>query len=433
MTTLLGIPRRQHCAARQSRVKRAVAGAILGWALAVAPSFTAELPLSWVELGADGALELRALVAAGAPCPSAAVDGAAAAMTPSAGADPNFPVRVCQARAPYDAKSLLVNGRPLPPLPAAIRRIVVFGDTGCRLAGKLVQDCDDAAAWPFATVARLAAAQRPDLVIHVGDYYYREAPCPEGHACAGSPYGDAWPSWQADFFDPAAPLLAAAPWVTVRGNHELCRRGGTGWLLLLDPHPAPPGCTEFSEPYALHLGGLELLVFDSANADDPEAKPEKVGIYTAQLTGLLAAAPPHAWLVTHRPVWAFLPGPGGVGGFNFNATLQAAIRSHVPPALDLVLSGHVHAFESFSFGPERPAQLIAGTGGDLSTPLFAPVPEGTEIDGLSVRAAFGLSRYGYLVLDRTAEGWAGTLHGTDDGILARCRLAGRELTCGEGG
>ena len=57
--------------------------------------------------------------------------------------------------------------------------------------------------------------------------------------CAGSPYGDNWAVWQKDFFDPAAPLLAAAPWVLVRGNHELCSRGGHGWFRLLDPHP---GC-----------------------------------------------------------------------------------------------------------------------------------------------------------------------------------------------
>ena len=61
--------------------------------------------------------------------------------------------------------------------------------------------------------------------------------------CAGSPYGDNWAVWQKDFFNPAAPLLAAAPWVLVRGNHELCDRGGHGWFRLLDPHPTPIDCT----------------------------------------------------------------------------------------------------------------------------------------------------------------------------------------------
>ena len=94
-----------------------------------------------------------------------------------------------------------------------------------------------------------AAAKRPDLVIHVGDYYYRVSACPVGRAgCAGSPHGDNWPTWQAELFDPGAPLLAAAPWVVVRGNHEVCRRGGPGWFRLLDPYPARADCPDRTEP-----------------------------------------------------------------------------------------------------------------------------------------------------------------------------------------
>ena len=125
-----------------------------------------------------------------------------------------------------------------PLLPNEIKQIVVIGDTGCRLKGTFTQDCNDPVKWPFAVVARLAAARRPDLVIHVGDYHYRETACPDTQpGCAGSPHGDNWAVWQKDFFNPAAPLLAAAPWVLVRGNHELCSRGGHGWFRLLDPHP----------------------------------------------------------------------------------------------------------------------------------------------------------------------------------------------------
>src|SRR5581483_4696378 len=151
----------------------------------------------------------------------------------------------------------------LPPSSATINRIVVIGDTGCRLARFAVQDCDNPRAWPFAAIARAAALKRPDLVIHVGDYYYRETACPADRAgCAGSPFGDNWPSWRADFLDPAAPLLAAAPWVMVRGNHELCARGGQGWFRLLDPDPGRADCVDSTSPYRLSLGGLDLLVFD---------------------------------------------------------------------------------------------------------------------------------------------------------------------------
>ena len=181
----------------------------------------------WVELAPGPALSVRTIVAPGAVCPTIAADNAPVATEPRAVPGAAFPVRVCEARVPQATARLSVGDVPLPTLPATINRLVVIGDTGCRLARGMVQDCSDPRAWPFATIAMAAAAKRPDLVIHVGDYFYREAACPPGRGgCAGSPYGDNWPAWHADFFDPAAALLAAAPWVMVRGNHESCARGG---------------------------------------------------------------------------------------------------------------------------------------------------------------------------------------------------------------
>ena len=44
---------------------------------------------------------------------------------------------------------------------------------------------------------------KPDLVIHVGDYFYRENACPaDATGCQGTPFGDNWPTWAADFFNP---------------------------------------------------------------------------------------------------------------------------------------------------------------------------------------------------------------------------------------
>jgi hypothetical protein len=302
----------------------------------------------------------------------------------------------------------------------------VIGDTGCRLEGKAVQDCGNPAAWPFPTIAARAAAKRPDLVIHLGDYYYRASACPVGRAgCAGSPHGDNWPSWKADFFDAAAPLLAVAPWVMVRGNHELCRRGGQGWFRLIDPNPPRPDCSDRTEPYWLTAGGLALLVFDSADADDYLVPPDKVAAYAALLTPLLAQAPPHAWLLTHRPVWGLSSGP--FAGLTVNLTEQTILRGQVPANLDLVLSGHLHDFLGYEFGPERPAQLVVGTGGAKLYEVENPA--GAEIDGMPIRRGFGLDRFGYFVIERSETGWDGTFYAPDDAIFARCRLAGRELDC----
>ena len=388
----------------------------------------AELPAPWVELGADATLSVRAIVTPGSACPPLTADGATVTMLPRGAPDSAFPIQICELRVPAATARLAVGGRALPTVPATVRRIAVLGDTGCRIAAKALQDCNDPAAWPFPAIAKAGAAMRPDLVIHLGDYYYREGACPAGRAgCAGSPHGDNWQTWKADLFDPAAPLLAAAPWVVVRGNHEICRRGGTGWFRLLDPYPARPDCVDRTEPYRLSIGGLELLLFDGADADDFIAPPDKVAAYADQLARLLAEAPPHSWLLTHKPVWAMAQGE--LSGLTTNQTEQAAIRGHVPAALDLVLAGHLHDFISYEFGPERPAQLIVGTGGDTLLALGRSPIVGAEIDGMTVRQGFATARFGYFIMERTATGWDGTLHAPDGAVIARCRLAERTIGC----
>ncbi|MGC2414190.1 MAG: metallophosphoesterase, partial [Stellaceae bacterium] len=355
-------------------------------------------------------------------------DGALVTALPRGAPDGAFPVEICEARVPATTTRLAVGGVKLPTVAAEVRRIAIFGDTGCRLAGKALQDCNDPKQWPFPVIAKAAAARKPDLVIHLGDYYYREGACPAGRAgCAGSPYGNNWASWKADLFDPAAPLFAAAPWVVVRGNHEVCRRGGPGWFRLLDPYPARPDCVDRTEPYHLEVGGLDLLLFDGADADDFLSLPDKVAAYADQLARLSANAPPHAWLLTHRPVWAMAQGE--LSGLTTNLTEQAAIRGHVPPGLDLVLSGHLHDFISYEFGADRPAQLIVGTGGDTLLTLGRAPIVGAEIDGMSVRRGFASERFGYFIMERAGAGWDGTLYAPDDTVIARCRLDGREIGC----
>jgi hypothetical protein len=385
-------------------------------------------------------LSVRTIVTPGTPCPAVTADGAAVAARKRLGPDDRFPLELCDARVAPDSTGITAGDQPVPALPRAIRRIVVIGDTGCRIARSVTQDCRDPQAWPFPAVAAAAAARHPDLVIHVGDYYYRETACPAGNTgCADSPHGDNWAAWQADFFDPAAPLLAAAPWVMLRGNHELCARGGQGWFRLLDPYagprPGPAGCADMTPPYTVSAGGLDLLVFDDAAAADVLASPEKVVLYAGQLAPLLAQAPSGSWLVMHRPVWAMGPAPLNklLPGLSTNQTMQAAIRGLIPPALDLVLSGHVHDFLSYDFGPQRPAQLVVGTGGDTLLALGEAPIVGAEIDGMTVRRGFATERFGYFIMERDGAGWDGTLYAPDDSVIARCRLAGRDLACSPSG
>ncbi len=209
--------------------------------LAFAPFAVLADDARWLQLGPNGALEAR-VATAGAQCPEIVLDGHANRMGVRAPATPEFPL-VCSASLPAQVRRVSIAGADLVLPIADPQRILVLGDTGCRIKGSAVQSCNDPKQWPFARLAASAAKLKPDLVIHVGDYLYRENACPADNAgCQGTPFGDNWPTWAADFFAPATPLLAAAPWVFVRGNHEDCQRAGPGWTRLLATAPFDTGC-----------------------------------------------------------------------------------------------------------------------------------------------------------------------------------------------
>ena len=198
---------------------------------------------AWVQWEADGQPHARAIVQ-DATCPSLTLGGTALPMAERAAPGDGFADRVCDVALPSDYTRGRIGAIELPAIPRAPKRIAMFGDTGCRLKGLEVQACNDAAKWPFPTIVRDIANAHPDLVIHVGDYYYRESACPPFVNCANSPHGDNSDSWRADYFGPMVPLFAAAPLINARGNHEDCKRSARGWIRYLsgitgvDVHPA---------------------------------------------------------------------------------------------------------------------------------------------------------------------------------------------------
>jgi RsmE family RNA methyltransferase len=207
----------------------------------------------YVVLGPEGVPVAR-VITARAQCPALEVDGASIAMTVRMPAG-TIPVRPSRSDLPPPESVRLprhdlrgdhpgnrgtreCRWRLVAVAEAAPKRVVILGDTGCRIVSNfgIFQSCDDPIAWPFERVANAAAAAQPDLVIHVGDFHYREGPCDLAHpGCYRSPWGYGYDAWRADFFQPARRLLAAAPWIVIRGNHESCNRAGQGWWRFLDP------------------------------------------------------------------------------------------------------------------------------------------------------------------------------------------------------
>jgi hypothetical protein len=384
---------------------------------------------AWVQATTSG-FEVR-LVTAAAACPTLHTDKGDIAMVVRAAASASFPL-MCAAAIPAGASRASIADTALPLPVAAPQRILVLGDTGCRIKGSALQACNDPAKWPFPQLAAAAAALKPDLVVHVGDYLYRESPCPAGaNGCAGSPWGDNWTTWQADFYTPAAPLLAAAPIVLVRGNHEDCARAGPGWLRLQGPSTLDPTapCAKRLSLYTVDLGALRLAVMDDATAQETELDRDASPAYAAELTGL-AAIPGPVWFVHHRPIWAAVTGPLGIPiGGNFtliDATRIASQRGGplIAPNVELMLSGHIHAFEAINFTKGVPPQIVAGNGGDdlLVTPKNLRGTQFLGHSGVTVADGLSVGGFGFLLMTRAADGWTIDLYDSAGGKTRTCRF-----------
>ena len=405
--------------------------------LAIVPPAWARAPTllaRWVQMAPGGEAEVRAVMSA-AGCPRIEVDGMLMPMRVRATPDANFPVVLCATTLPKAAKRASIFGMALPVPKAEPTRIVVLGDTGCRIKGMAIQACNHRKQWPFPVVAVTAAQAKPDLVIHVGDYLYREGPCPpaQAQACGGTPWGDNWATWNADFFTPAAPLLAAAPIVIVRGNHEECARSGAGWLRLLGPlaFDRNTPCTDHIAPYAVPLGSTTLAVMDDAHASDIDAPSDLVALYRADFAAVAKLGPPPFFLLMHRPVWGVVKMAFGMvlGG---NRTLMAAQdQNGIPGNVVLMIAGHIHTFEAINYEKGAPPQILAGEGGDLLDEAPRDF-SGQSVGTVKVSTGLSLPGYGFLTFTRQAkDAWAIEVLSADGALERTCMFAGRHLDCGK--
>jgi hypothetical protein len=458
---------------------------------------------AWVEIGSGNTVIARALTAAAPlaggsnPCPTITLNGGApqpmnlrAPATTSLAlrttiVTPNkpsiFPVSSCELTLPAGTTSAVVAGKALPLPKANPQKIVVIGDTGCRMQGgspPQFQNCNDPTQYPFATIAALAAAQQPDLVLHVGDYQYRETECPAGMSsatgCGGSPWGYGWDTWEADFFSPGAPLLAAAPWIMVRGNHEACNRAGQGWYRFLDTNPFDPvikNCNSpsddtiatggnYNDPYLVSINSsTQLVLFDTAFIPKklPAASSTAYMTYQSELeaAGLLVSSPPAGisfnWWANHHPILGYqtMPVTTAAPGLTplFNSVFP---NTYLPPNINLALHGHVHTFQAIDFAQgtladggtySNAATLVSGNAGDnLDIALPWPVPNGpvpgvtvaSEDDAGSGSAMANSAAFGYMVLTYQSDvnTWLMTEYRVDNSVRDTCTVqASGHLSC----
>ena len=298
-------------------------------------------------LGEEGRAVARAITPL-ANCPPIEIDGVAvadgrarAARDDAAAADAQRAgaleaLRVSGARLRQDASRRVARasilGRALPLPKASPRRIVVIGDTGCRIktADNVFQACNDPAQWPFAAVARAAAAAAPG-----SRHPRRRLPLSRERVPGGQPA--------------AAPAARGAmagtrgrPTCSHRPSRSCGRRRGSscaattsraiararaGGDSSIRVRSAPrQDCNaaaddaigDYSEPYAVPLGtgrdaDTQFIVFDSSLVGVTPLPPT-IAMHVQyrrqyEQAFALAAQRPNAFFMNHHPVLAFAPNP----------------------------------------------------------------------------------------------------------------------------
>ncbi|WP_444995482.1 metallophosphoesterase [Aliikangiella sp. IMCC44359] len=422
--------------------------------------------------------------------------------------NPNhFSVIVCEALINFDT-AYQINFEDtsfkLPVAKSNPKSIQVFGDTGCKAPKSGKDGCAKGTpAEPFKSLADAGAKEKPDVVLHMGDYNYRgtsgdvyftqknadgelaqvkQWPYDAGdgstekqhceqtletpfysQSALNSNFPDIWSNWHDDVFRSAGHLMAAAPWIVARGNHELCSRAGAGYFYFLDPHSnLVAGSQQINCPvpnveqsalkntvqipsYKISFKQLDIVVIDSANACDSYSNSPFTAIYEKvfkEVESLVSNKT--TWLMGHRPIWgvtAFYDS-GSVGCTSkkqygcVNQMMQAAIgklaNKALPNAVKLVLAGHMHRFQSVSFNSlKRPPQLVIGSSG---VALDSSPPDGaftSQIDSLKANVLTTnnflqskgnkYSAFGYLTMELKNKQWKAQLVNPPENILiANC-------------
>ena len=371
----------------------------------------------------------------------------------------------CTAPLPAHLTSAKVGTMSIPAaMPTQVKKMAIFGDTGCRIKGTVIQNCASPDAWPLARISAHITAEHPDLIMFTGDYFYREGECPADQLALcgatptpvpGMPFKDTSESWTADVFTPMADVLAAAPIVLTRGNHEACNRGGNGYFTYFDPRVNTAGkCAptlvdgvlsvpnnELTAPYAVDIQvskdrKLRIVNMDSAYGWDCEVS-SMLPTYQAQFTEAeaLASAKKENWLLIHRPVFGWQPSDdcGPTGGW---VVADEATASQGKLAkYNMLLSSHIHLAESVNI-PGAPGQLVIGNGGTKLEPsptVTFPATGPSFTGGGSFQpstSSWADVRHGYAIATPgRANEWAIAMKDKKGAVFAACHLLSGKITC----
>lgn len=288
------------------------------------------------------------------------------------------------------------------------KTIVFMGDTGCRVKeGKIkseFQDCNDSNVWPFQKIVDEAGKENPDLVIHLGDFHYREK-CSAGQPCEKySPVvGYDWRPWELDFFQPMQGLLLKTPIIIVRGNHEECKRAYLGYKMLLANASWDKECVDYEAPQIITIGDIAFIDIDSSSITDmPFDNDEKIWIkrFNDVYEKVSKLNVKHIWMITHKPLYGIVPFKVAI--FPINIHLRNYFeKSQLKDKVSVIFSGHIHS--SMVVTPKKYAkQIILGNSGTDLTKF--PTISKSSLESFSYESAhLTTTGFGYAVLKKADD------------------------------
>ncbi|RUA05427.1 MAG: hypothetical protein DSY43_04585 [Gammaproteobacteria bacterium] len=362
----------------------------------------AQSTYQWVQIAPNNQLSVRVILSDKEQCPMINIDNKPTYMKLRAPKAGFFPA-VCELLVSRDTHSIKIKQQALPTLPNEINRVAILGDTGCRISKHSVQACNDARAWPLRELNASIASKKVDVILHLGDYLYRENPCPEGNkGCEGSPSGYNWEAWNADWFSVADSLFQSSVMVFSRGNHEDCSRADNGWFRYMSPweyKEIERNCTEMEKPYMFKLQNMNYIMFDSNYGHDDSTSDAQLALYKETIEQLKIDKNLTNVLITHRPMWTYYKFKSK---FSFgNLTQQIAFKGLLPDNT-LFIAGHSHYLQLLDMESDYD-QIIIGNSGTKLDDIGNIIQKSVDIDKHMANFVYSRSGFGYGILTITDQ------------------------------
>ena len=99
-----------------------------------------------------------------------------------------------------------------------------------------------------------------------------------------------------------------------------------------------------------------------------------------------------------------------------------------PKNIELMISGHIHAFEAINYGGDVAPQLVAGNSGDTLTTVPKEI-SGLNLGGLPVSSGLTLPGFGFLLLIRDGADWRIDVYDVQGAKQKTCKFSARRLSC----